>query len=536
MLSFLADKRALEFCFILSLLYIYNSKLMLMRSKYTVYLAIAIVTLFTNCTKELGPAAPSDKKDILIFKIEAAINKAVLKEDITGSISQDTINLVLPKYLDISKLIATFSTNGQSVFIDHVEQKSGVTSNDFSKNIQYTIKAENGSEKQYAISIKEKIPDWKAGVPHIYIQTENSAPIVSKDTYLNATIKIEGLGDYQDYSGKTKIKGRGNNTWSKPKKPYRLKLDKAASLLGLAPEKDWILLANWLDPTLMLNSIAMKTGHLLEMPYTNNIIPVDLTLNGQYIGSYAFTEQKEIGSDRIDLKEGGILLELDTYFDEPFKFKSKFYNLPVMVQYPELEDYPLGEANAVLAQIESDFNIMEKAVISPLFPDNNYLEYVDALSMVNYLIVFNLCQNEEINHPKSVYMHKHKGGKYKMGIIWDFDWAFDYENHAAYFTTYNTPLLWSVRKAEEGTHFFSRFMTDPVIKSLYKKEWTSFKSNKFPLLIKYLDEYSLLIKDSQQKDYAVWKRGDGNFMGDVQKLRTWLQNRASYMDTYVAGF
>ena len=492
--------------------------------------------MIASCKKQEPADSRSNLKDILEFKLEAASNKNVLKEDIPGVVTKDTIELTIADYIDNSHLIATFSTNGNSVFIGSVEQKSGFTVNDFTKKIVYTVKAENGSERNYAISVKIKVPDLKKGVPHLYIQTENSVPITSKDDYVNADLRIEGLGVYENYQGTTKIKGRGNSTWTLPKKPYRLKLDAAASLLGLPPDKDWILLANYLDPTLMLNAIAMRTGQLLNMPYTNNIIPVEVTLNGTYIGGYSFTEHKEVAPNRVDLEEGSVWLEMDTNFDEPFKFISASYGLPVMVQYPELADYTTANAATELAKIKADFNTLEQAVASPSFPDNNYLELLDAPSMVNYLIVYNLCQNEEINHPKSTYLYKHKGGKYMMGEIWDFDFAFDVEDDGEYFNDYSKSLFWTGAKIKSGTKFFSRFVADPVIKKLYKEKWTFFRTNKLPLLLQYLDEYAALIFESEKKDFVVWKTGTDDFKGEVQRLRTWLQNRALYIDAYVAGF
>ena len=507
-----------------------------MKNQFSAYVLLLFVCGFVACKKEPPAVVQNNLKEILSFKIEAALNKSVLTEDVAGVMNKDTITLAIAKATDLSHLIATFSTNGNSVFINNVAQKSGVTVNDFSKNLIYKVKADDGSERNYALVIKEKIPEVDAAIPHLYIQTENSAPILSKDDYVKATLKIDGLKAYADYQGTTKIKGRGNSSWSLPKKPYRLKLDEAASLLGLPADKDWILLANYLDGTLMLNAVAMKTGQLLEMPFTNTIIPVDVTINGVYMGNYTFTEQKEVAPNRVDLKEGGVWLELDSYFDEDYKFKSSVYKLPVMVQYPELAGYAPTDATAALTKIQTDFNTMEQAVSAGTFPNNNYLDYIDAHAMVDYLIVYNLCQNEEINHPKSTYMYKPKDGKYMMGPIWDFDWAFDYEDDNVYFNDYSKSLFWTGSRVEEGTRFFSRFMMDPSVKTLYKQEWTAFKTNKLPLLLEYLDGYATLIRGSQKKDYAVWKRGSGDFKGDVQKLRSWLQNRASYIDSYVAGF
>jgi len=46
-------------------------------------------------------------------------------------------------------------------------------------------------------------------------------------------IVIDGKGQYKNYEGETNIRGRGNDSWGQPKKPYRLKLVEKAPLFGL---------------------------------------------------------------------------------------------------------------------------------------------------------------------------------------------------------------------------------------------------------------------------------------------------------------
>ena len=58
-----------------------------------------------------------------------------------------------------------------------------------------------------------------------------------KDRYLNATVKVERRDNDGKivevlFSADTEIKGRGNSTWGAEKKPYRLKLNKSASIKG----------------------------------------------------------------------------------------------------------------------------------------------------------------------------------------------------------------------------------------------------------------------------------------------------------------
>jgi CotH kinase protein len=382
---------------------------------------------------------------------------------------------------------------------------------------------------------KEEIIDFKPPIvvisgislPHIDIKTNGGAAINSKTTYIPATISIIGQKKYSDYKGTAQIRGRGNSTWTFPKKPYRFKLDIKDSLFGLAAEKDWVLLANYLDGTHMLNAVAMKIGKLMDMPFTNSIIPVEVTLNGSYQGTYMLTEQVEVKKNRINIGDDGLLLLLDINYDEPWKFKSAAFQLPVQIKHPELT------SQTEVSPIQKQFDLLDSLVARSDFPNNNYLDYFDAEAMANYFIVYMLTANEEINHPKSTYIYKTKTGKFTMGPIWDFDWAYGYEKSLVYFSSFNKPMFWSYSSV--GEKFFSRFLLDPKIKTLIKQQWKGFKNNKFNELLTFVDEYSILIEGARSRDYQIWKRGNFDFKGDVVTLKKWLQNRAGFMDTYIGN-
>lgn len=485
---------------------------------------LLFISIACGSTEDPPEVPLNSDKELLEYKIESALNPRLSNEDIIGRIENNKIFLSFPYGIDQSSLVATFSHNGKEVTVNGVVQQSGITSNNFKYSVFYNITAEDGSQSIYTV-VTTIIPP----IPHIYIDTPNKNDAIQKEEYIeDATITIEANGWGEDYNGVTKIKGRGNSTWGMPKKPYRLKLDKKASLFKLNEEKDWVLLANYIDPTLMLNAIAFKIGQLLEIPYTNHAVPVDLTLNGEYMGNYLLTEQVEISSSRVDIDENnGVLLELDTNYDEDYKFYSNFFHLPVMVKDPDLEESQLS-----LEQIKNDFHQLEGAMAAEEFPDNNYKNYIDIESVVKYLIVYNLTHNMEINHPKSVYLHKENGGKYVMGPIWDFDWAYDYEGTQKHFGSYNRKFLQKFSHSDAtGFDFFSRFFEDPEVVTLYQETWNKFHSEKKQELMEYIDWYAERITDSQQKDYQRWGHGATYFKGTVNQLKQWLNNRCDYMDT-----
>lgn len=506
-----------------------NSLKMISRFLFLIVNVIFIISCNTNDNDTIR----NDDKELLSFQIEADINSKYISETIIGSVKDNTIRLVVPEVIDKTKLIATFEFVGKSVYVNDVEQKSRSSSNDLSKPVFYEVYAEDESVEVYDIQVVT-LPSVQSNVPHLYIETDNRQPIDSKENYIHANLTIEGKGVYDDYQGRTKIRGRGNDSWNQPKKPYKLKLDDKVSLLGLLPEKKWILRSNYRGESLMLDAIGFRIAALLGMPYTNHAIPVDVTVNGQYQGSYMFTEQKEAKPNRINVVDGGKYLDLDSYMNKPpGQFYSDYYELPVMVRYPSFKELSPSDAQRELELIKADFHNMEKTIADESFPNNNFLDYFEALDFVNYMIVYHLTLNREINHPKSTYMHKHKGGKYKMGPVWDFDWGFGYNSQLD--THFNTPEQnLFVDSDMPGKVFFTRLLEDATIQNLYRKQWQDFKENSYPELIDYIESYANTIQESYALDYAIWEQGVGSSEEAAQQIINWLNVRVQYMDVYVS--
>lgn len=582
----------------------------------TLGILVTILLLFSAC-KDEEPSI-SSTKELLNFSILKSDNQGKVANDVEASIQGSVITLPLDKYDDLKSLIAVFEYNGKSITIDGVEQESGVTSNDYSQPLVFTVEAEDGSKQQYTVEIalkdtgvlsafrflkknnafltadvsssigeesiiplvtfsqSELIPTFttnavkvlvgeveqKSGmtkndfsspvvyqfimrngetfqytvkaefllsaIPELTITTTDPsiAEIPSKDYYLEGTLAVNGRGGYEDYTGKTEVKGRGNSTWGYPKKPYRLKLNKKAEICGLGKAKNYVLLANHLDPTLMLNSVAFKIGRLLELPFTNHAIPVDVVLNGIYKGSYLLTEQIEVKENRVDLDENNsVMWELDSYWDDEPKFKSTAFNLPVMVKDPDL-------TTEQFEYWKKDFNAFTTQFAKEPLEGNSYVDMIDIESVAKFLITFNLVHNMEINHPKSVFLHKEGNGKYVMGPIWDFDWAYDYEGTSNHFGRYNTPLFSSSMNGV-GTAFFQRFLQDSRVKAIYKRTWQDFKNNKLDALLQYVDDYAVMLKPSMERNSELWEN-TRSFDTKVKELKTWLRNRADYIDSEVS--
>jgi len=494
------------------------------------YALIGFITSI-GCSEEAATTTPEVEDIDLVLEsfVFEKKNNPHLSEDIVFNIENNTISGELKTYF--FNAIPTFSTNAQTVEIDNTIQVSASSSVDFRKSITYNLKSKSGTVKAYTVNVS-----WDDALAHIYIDTEGGAPIISKEDYVNAKLTIDGQSKYEnrvfELSEQAKVKGRGNSTWSWPKKPFKIKLDSKETLVAdndplsrLLPEKDWVLLADYQDGVHLLNNVAFTIGRMLEMPFTNTIIPVELTLNGDYLGVYGLTEQIEVKTNRVDVGDTGLLLELEQYFDEEWQFRSAAYNLPVMVKDPGLDTQ--GELDV----IQSDWNTFEALVASDDFPNNNYLDYIDGESIAKYFIVYMLTSNEEINHPKSTYIHKAAGGKYAMGPLWDFDWAYGYEGTGQHFRNADDDLFWT--GTNSGTTFFKRLMlSDPTIKSLIQEYWLDFTTNHLEDLMNYIEEHSFIIAGAKARNLQLW---DNGLVTDELVMKQWIENRVSYMNSYISS-
>lgn len=162
------------------------------------------------------------------------------------------------------------------------------------------------------------------------------------------------------------------------------------------------------------------------MPYPTHAMPVDVYFNDILKGSYMLIEKVGFNNGSVDLTKedeaNSIMFEIDTNYDEELRQSSACFRLPVMLKDPDAPEDP-AEAKIWFADWMADFNEMDRAV----YEGKNISDYIDYTTLAKYLICYNLTCNQELNHPKSVYLYKTKGGKYQFGPCWDFDWAFGYQ-------------------------------------------------------------------------------------------------------------
>ena len=400
----------------------------------------------------------------------------------TLNVDGENVSGCIP-YLYDFKLKPTFTvSDGTTVKIDGVDQTSGVTEVDFSKPVVYTLS--NGEETR-----KVTVSVTNSGLPVVVLTQSGGGSVNWAEAGINVrskdsewvendkftVYKADGSADVTDaFCG---IRLRGNSTQKFPKKPFAIKLVSKAPVLGMPKHKRWVLLANWMDRTMLRNAVALEVAHRTDSAYIDNGIgwsprgkSVEVVMDGRHVGNYYLCEQIKIDGDRVDIKDCiedvigdgnenptmadcGYLLEFDDNFDEVDKFRTG-RGLPCMFK-DEVNKYSSDIFNQVKARIEAVESNLEVGNYEAAYSD------LDINSVIDYFFIQELTFNDEYKHPKSVYMIMNGSDKLAAGPVWDFDWQtfVNYDYVQAMNSKYGG--IYNCRKNDEWLYGTSKLAEKP---------------------------------------------------------------------------
>lgn len=366
------------------------------------------------------------------------------------------------------------------------------------------------------VSIVSLLTLWgvqcRAAVPVVYIETADSTDIISRDEWGKACIRVvmpDGSTDY--VSNTVEVKSRGHSSFSKPKKPYTLKLAKKAELLGMNAGKRWVLLANFMDHSLLRNMLAFRIARATCMEWTPDCRPVDVVVNGTLQGCYLLCEQIRAGRNRVDIDENnGWLLEIDSYFDEPCRFRTAIRHLPVNVKVPK------KPTKAQLDYITGLMNTSERLIYDGrrVQSDSLFQTYLDKKTFADWWLVHELAQNAEPNGPRSCYMYKDRDSLLKAGPVWDFDLAFipvgvdaGGDLRPARLNRKDVMMLTADSLYNRRALWFDRLLVDSVFKACVKQRWHELKP-RFMAIADEIDGWIEIIRPSAEADARIWQGKD----------------------------
>ncbi|MCQ2310222.1 MAG: CotH kinase family protein [Paludibacteraceae bacterium] len=389
---------------------------------------------------------------------------------------------------------------------------------------------------------EDKKASYSGTLPVLFINTTDSTPITSKDDYVTGTYYLDNLGleDYTSIGSQAsplplQIKGRGNYTWSDfAKKPYRIKLDSKAKLMGLPNNKHWTLLAHADDHFgWMKNTAGFLLSEQLGLEWTPKQAPVEVVLNGDYIGLYMLTEQIRVDKGRVNIVEqadectqpdsitGGWLVEIDNY-KEPYHVEltepsDQWHGTQTIWVTPKTPEI-LSEAqhNYLQQQMEAVNNVIygddEQALAA----------MVDLDQAVRFYLVQELMSDCESYHG-SCYLHKDIGTDkaWKFGPVWDFGNSFNDRD----MFIYDHPTWSQIWIGELASHKAFQDTLIPIWNHWRYYDATSISG----LLDSFVSQISAAAKADAKRwpeyNHADVQQGKSSFMDVFRKHVGWLSKQ-----------
>ncbi len=399
-------------------------------------------------------------------------------------------------------------------------------------------------------------------IPTVVIHTTNAQDIVDKEVYLKGIVSVISENGSKIYTDSLEVKGRGNASWTFPKKPYRMKLYKKASLLGLpAVEKSWTLINNYGDKTLMRNLLAFDLSKRLEIPYTPAGKPVDVFLNGEYKGNYQLCDQIEVATNRVEVEKmkitdvslpelsGGYLIEMDAYANQEISWFTSAKNaIPVTIKYPKDDEIVFAQSQ----YIKTHFDLMENTVYTSDFRNliTGYRKYFDTKTFLRQFLVGEISGNTDTYW--STYMYKLRNNdKFYFGPVWDFDIA--YENDSRTYPINSNPNWIYASKGSAATgvkELVNRLFLDSQLMSELEEIYADYRNSGIiseDSLLAVVDSYAAEIEQSQTLNFkrwnilntkvhqnpVVWK----TYKAEVDNVKRYISERIIWMDnklSYIA--
>ena len=280
-------------------------------------------------------------------------------------------------------------------------------------------------------------PTITSALPMVCMETPSGQEI-GKTEYVSGTavtiLSTEGETLMQASAG---VRGRGHSSWTyPPKKPYKLKFDVKQSPLGMKSNKQWALMANYLDSTMIRNPLAFWMAREIGQ---FDFVPEDrfvcVSLNGDNLGMYDLTETIRLGGHRVDVGDDGYLVELDGRLDYEPEDDMVIFHTNHQTSPFNVKDVLRGGEHIDIVEGDEDYVYIRDRILeaeAALYGDNwldpieGYRKYIDVQSFVEWYMVNEITMNTESDTWSSCYMHlsRSEGSRLKMGPVWDFDYAF----------------------------------------------------------------------------------------------------------------
>lgn len=423
-------------------------------------------------------------------------------------------------------------------------------------------------------------PFSSSNLPIVIINTNNQG--IPDEPKIEAQMKMidNGWGNINNitdpanaYNNKIGIERRGSTSGDFPQKSYAFETRDVNGttidtvLLGLPEENDWILYAPYNDKSCMRNIITYKLANEMGN-YASGTVLCELVLNGQYQGIYTLMEKVKRDDNRVNISKllptditgdeltGGYIIKIDkTTGSNNDGWTSNYQaadnsDITFLYHYPKSDEIMPQQADYIQAYVDS----FETALASPSFTDpvTGYRKYSAPETFIDFLILNEISKNVD-GYRLSTYLHKEKdskGGKLRMGPMWDFNlawWNADYcagDDHTGWQYEFpNTcPGGWQVPT------WWTRMLEDPWFQDELKCRWTTLRQTVLSnnSLYAQIDSIAQYINEAKDRHFEQWpllgtytwpnpSPIPADYPGEITAFKQWILDRAAWIDSNIPG-
>jgi hypothetical protein len=324
------------------------------------------------------------------------------------------------------------------------------------------------------------------------------------------------------------------------------------TLLGLPSENDWIFKAEYLDNSLLINTVTYEFARRMGR-YAPRTKLCEIFLDGTYIGVYTLTEKVKRDKNRLDIAKlssidltgsdltGGYIIEMNINGD-PGSWNSIYAPInsattsnPVEFKYvyPKADSITTVQANYIKTYVDS----FENALNATSFMNGTlgYRNWIDVSTFIDFLIVNEFSMNYD-SYGRSTYMYKEKdtdGGKLCIGPPWDYDRAMDSDPTSGWVWE-NTHPYWPF------PFWWSKLYTDSIYRHELACRWLTLRQDEFKTanFFGFVDSLSgLLLQGPATRNFAVWQTlGNSTYSNQITNMKNFLEDRLAWMDSTLAPF
>lgn len=370
-----------------------------------------------------------------------------------------------------------------------------------------------------------------AGIPRIVIETEDYREIKDRETKIPAKFQIWGKRAPEGEVKNLTIRGRGNSSWLyMPKKSFKIEFFDKQEILGMPPNKDWALIANHIDKTLLRNLITHHLAATISASFTPKLTPVELFLNKEYMGVYLLSETIKIGSNRVNIPktQHTYIVEFDEKYREDDIVTTTQNKRILNIHHPQNAD------SSTKTKLRHHINEIENYIFTSHLDIDSLKNYIDLDTYLKFYWIEELTKNNDGAFFTSVYFSWVDGFPLKMGPVWDFDQAYGNHSNAEVQTTDG----WYIKKS-----YWNKFLfQDTLFARIARDAW--FENHTFiETIIDSIESYKEILSPAAKNNFKRWKilsdhrtynawesQRYHSYEDAVNKLKDWIARRVQWID------